>query len=157
MSDQADACQRALRYPNITPHDQATLLQQVDIIRNLEIRRAEEETAQAQAKESERQQLIAEKAKIDEELQQKQLELQRLATTGLALQKAAEEQHKKDVQQDAAAELERRSQVAALFNACWAGDPVACDAAEQLPLTPMERSDLIGIRQSLIGSGAPPP
>ena len=56
--------------------------------------------------------------------------------------------------QKTAIETKRRADVAALFNACFNGDLASCDAAEQMPLSPQERTDLAGIRQSVTGKTA---
>ena len=127
MTNQMESCESALQYPKLTDRNRTVLLDREETIRDSEKRKqefeAQQQAAAAEAQEADRQRLADEQA--ENEAKAKQLSDQ-----------AAELQRTKEPGQRAAAEIKHKSDIAALFTACWNGDLVSCDAAEQLPLSP---------------------
>lgn len=157
MTANIDACQNALQYSGASTKDRITLREQEQLIRDNASRQLQEAQQQAvvgAAKQTERQRLEAEQVKIAAEEQRiANQQIDERVAADRARDLAAEQRKQADFQK-AAIENKHRADVAAMFKACFNGDLVICDAAEQMPLSQQERTDLAGIRQSLTGKSA---
>lgn len=166
-------CDAALQYPNLTDQDrrrilvkraeidatpegsdQSTLSDAGQVSTQQQLSDQQAQQADAAAKEAEHQRQLSEQADADAEQQRivnKQIDER------VAAERAKDDIAKKEAAKKLVAEAQRKSDADTLFKACFAGDLASCDAAEQMPLSAQERTDLASIRQSVSGKTASTP